>query len=274
MKLNLSLLTLTLSAALAGCGGGSDSPANASGTDTSGSSNTQAAISNTGSVEAPFVRGPNARYFLMSVAMQSFGTLSTHTQETNGAIAQLGTASLTGTPNATQEIAGNATFAQGRWNVGTVTTSVGVTTMDGTTNQSFHYLAFNELPSLPTSGALNCSAGKFTAPSYIGGTHTSSKSEYVGTSTGSGSIAFDSSGAHVTLNIVATSGNDSATANLAGTVTSQYRTYSVGNLGGLTTAGLVSLGEGANGSVILASFYKVQLGNGRAYQGIASFVCQ
>jgi hypothetical protein len=71
--------------------------------------------------------GTAPRFLLTSVNVQASGVATPLTQASDGAATTLGGYSLNGTPMATQEISGNASFAQGRWNVGTVTTQVGRT---------------------------------------------------------------------------------------------------------------------------------------------------
>lgn len=280
MKIKLTLLSLFMSTALFGCGGGGSDASTAPSTNSSGTGNVSPTVpatsltANSGTVTAQFVKGQNARYFLVGVGVQSFAVLSAQVQDANGVMTTLNSNTLTGTPNATQDIAGKAEFAQGRWNVGVATTAAGVATMDGNSNASYHYLAFNNLGALPTSGTKTCSAGKFTAPSFIGGGTTPSSSAYFGTSTGTASVAFDNAGANVTLNITTTAGGSSASGNLSSTITSPSGNAIIGGIGGLSTGGIVTVADNASGSVLVATAYRIQLPNGNTYQGVASFGCQ
>jgi hypothetical protein len=80
---------------------------------------------------------------------------------------------LSGT-SATKDISGDANFAIGRWAAATVITASGADTLTGNDNKAYHYLVFNTLSALPTTGSATCDAGVFTAPTSVSGGAASS----------------------------------------------------------------------------------------------------
>lgn len=206
-----------------------------------------------------------------SSASQSAGNPSPFTQTSNGAVTVLGRYALTGASAATQEISGNANYAQGRWSDGSLTSSSGDYPLGGATSNSYHYVVFNTLASMPINGSLTCDAGKFTKPTYAGG---GTAANFVGTSTGTAAVTVDGNGAHVSLGITTTGNGSTATANLQGTVKTVDSTYFAGTVGGLGTGGMVTIGDAGNGAIFVVASYGVAMGNSNVFRGVATFTCR
>ncbi|MBT2323167.1 hypothetical protein J7E62_12515 [Variovorax paradoxus] len=268
-----SLLSLLLLQACGGGGGGGTAfptaPPPAADAPPADAPPSAPAGGDSGSVSAPFARGASARYQLLGVGSQTFGALSQSEQAPGGAMIRLNDNTLTGA-SATKEIAGDANFAIGRWTAGTVTRNSGAETLTGTDNRAYHYLAFNALPALPTSGVATCDTGVFTAPTYTGGTAGAAHS---GGASGSASLAFDGTGGVVsgTLNISA--GGATGTVSLNGTVTSPNNTPITGAFLSGGSGAAIQLGDHGGGAYVVAAGYAATLSNGARYTGIAKFRC-
>jgi hypothetical protein len=274
------VLPVLLAATLSACGGGSSSsdtqvavnpalptnPANPAHPVTP-----PAAGSDTGSVSAPFVQGLSTRYLLLAVASQSYGALSSVTQDSAGALSEISGVSFSGTPAITRDISGDAASAQGRWFTGTITRSSGATVMSGN-NASAHYSVYNEVAVLPFTGAFQCDAGKFTAPSYTGGASVQPDG-YFGTASGSATLSFGSAGAALAMTVDATAGGSNGKASGTGTISSPAMTAISGGFLGGSSGMLLALGDGGTGTYLVTGGYKVVLANGANYQGVATFRC-
>ena len=271
-----SLLSIALLQACGG-GGGGDGDGGASiapvgvaePAPVSGGTPATPASANTGAVSAPFVAGTTPRYQLTFPDGQSFGRLDSFVQASSGAMTTLGGTVLSG-DSASKEIAGDATFAMGRWAKGTVTRSSGAETLTGTDNRAYHYLAVNALAAFPASGAKTCDAGVFTAPTYAsGGASTSA----TGTASGSASLVFGASGAAVTGVVNVTAAGASGSASLNGTA---QGVNSVAITGAYLSSGAgaaIQIGDAGNDAYIVAATYSAVLANGARYIGVAKFRC-
>lgn len=231
------------------------------------------AVVNTGTVSAPFVAGTSPRFLLVGAALQSSGPATPVVQNAAGVVTTLGSNTFTGSPIATEEISGDASYAQGRWVQGTVTTSSGATTLTGTSNDAYHYVAFNQLAALPTTGAPSCAAGRMTAPTYIGGS-TSGITANSGTATGTAILSFSATGAAITVSVAAQAGGSSGTVNGTTTIASPMVSGITGLYFGGGAGTQLTLGTSGASKYIVASAYKVTLANGANYQGVATFLCQ
>jgi hypothetical protein len=263
-----SLLSLLLLQACGGGGGGNGFPA-ALPPAADAPPPAAPANQNSGSVSAQFAPGPDARYMLLGVGSQSFGKLTESSQASSGAMTRLNDNTLTG-DSATKEIAGDASFAIGRWAAGIVTSTSGAETLTGTDNRAYHYLAFNSLSALPTIGAPTCDAGAFTAPTYTGGTAGAAHS---GSASGSASLVFDGTGAVTsgTLNVAA--GGATGTVAFSATVASPSSTSITGAFLSGGAGAAIQIGDHGGGSYVVAAGYAVTLSNGERYTGIAKFRC-
>ncbi|RST48398.1 hypothetical protein [Variovorax sp. MHTC-1] len=206
---------------------------------------------------------------LLGVNSQSFGTLTQSTQAASGAMTKLNDTTLTGATT-TKEISGDANFALGRWVAGTVTRSSGAETLTGTDNRAYHYVAFNALPALPTTGSASCDAGVFTAPTYVGGATGEANA---GTATGSASLAFDGTGGVVSGTLSIAVGGTTGTVAINGTVTSPSSTSITGAFLSGGSGAAIQLGDHGGGAYVVAAGYAATLSNGARYTGVAKFRC-
>lgn len=222
-----------------------------------------------GSVSAPFAPVPGARYMLLGVGSQSFGRLTESSQAASGAMTKLNDNTLTG-DSATKEIAGDASFAIGRWAAGIVTRSSGAETLAGADNRAYHYLALNTLPTLPVTGSATCDAGVFTAPTYVGGTAGAAHS---GSASGSASLVFDGTGAVASGTLSVAAGGATGTVTLNGTVVSPSSTAITGAFLAGGSGAAIQLGDHGGGAYVFAAGFAATLSNGARYVGIAKFRC-
>ena len=283
-NMNIKFLSLAVAAAftLVGCGGGGggeqkSSAANQAPVDSGiviWTPPAAPAPSNSGSVDARFVAGAAPRFFLAGNSTQASGDATPFTQNADGTVTAMGKYTLTGTQIATQEISGNANFAQGRWNVGTVSSDKGVSDiMKADGYASYHYVLFNGLAAFPASGTLTCDAGKFTKPNYVDGGILPAVGNYFGTSTGSAAMTLDAKGAHVTFAVSTTAGGVSGSANISSVITGPNGT-SFFSGGGAGNSAWLTLGDAGNGSIYLIAQYTVGLANSNTYRGLATFTCK
>ena len=284
MQLNHAVVLTLVAASLAACGGGdASSPA-----DPAVAVNPPVApvtppvppvtpvtspVADLGAVSAPFAKANVARYMVNSVGGQNSGVLRSVVQDGSGALSEISGIALTGADAATRNISGDASFAQGRWIKGTVTSASGNYTFEAV-NASTHYVVYNALAALPASGTVSCDAGVFTAPNYTGGL-SGWQTSYFGSASGSGSMAFDASGVKVDVTIDTQAGGSSG--QLKGsTVFSPSMPDAMGFTGMYMASGngmQLMLGDGGPGRYLLVVGYKTTLANGANYQGIATFRC-
>ena len=272
--LPVPLLALLLLQACGGGGGGGGGvpllPA-ATGTPPAAPAETApAASADAGSVSAPFARGTSARHLLLGIGSQVFGNLTQSEQAPSGAMVRLNDITLTGGNRVTKDIAGDASFAIGRWTAGTVTRSSGAETLTGQDNRTYHYLAANNLQALPTSGAATCDAGKFTTPTYVGGTAGAQS----GSASGSAQLVFDGSGVTVSGSIKVTVGSESGNVSLGDAkIASTTSTAITGAFLSGGAGAALQLGDHGGGAYLLGVGYSATLPNGARYTGIAKFRC-
>jgi hypothetical protein len=120
--------------------------------------------------------------------------------------------------------------------------------MAGDDFHSYHYVVFNPLVSLPTTGTMTCNAGKSTKPNNLGGGTSISQANSYSTASGTAGITFDSSGGNVNLVITVSGEGVTGTANVSGLVRSVGSSYISGGLGGLGNGAMVILGVAGNGA--------------------------
>ena len=275
MKSKSNLLTcVLLSSTLVACGGGGGD-AVAPGTQSVVIAASEAAVAvgpSTGSVSAPFVRSASARYIIVyGLSSQTGGSLKNSAQDASGAMTTLNATSLSG-GTVVKEISGNASYAQGRWEAGTVTDSNGSKIITGADSTSYQYAAFNDLAARPTSGSAVCDSGSFTAPHRVaGGTPSSAK---MAAGAGTASIAFNANSAVITGAITATAdGSTGSTAFNTSLESASSTSYTGLFLGGGTGAAVSLATDGATGYLVVLA-YSVKLANGATYLGVANFRCQ
>ena len=268
-----SLVSIALLQACGGGGGGSGESASASPTTASEPTTTPAsppaASGNSGSVSAAFVAGSTPRYQLAGSGNQTFGRLEPFVQAPSGAMTTLGSTVLSG-DSVTKDIAGDATFAIGRWTAGTVTHSSGAETLTGTDNRAYHYVVVNAPSAFPASGAKTCDAGAFTTPTYVSGGPGAAGAA---AAQGSAGLVFGASGAAVTGAINVTVAGASGSATLNGTAAS---VTSVAITGAYLSGGAgaaVQIGEAGADAYLVVASYVATLPNGARYLGAAKFRC-
>lgn len=305
VRTGLGIFALGL-VALSGCGGGD--PATIQSTTTTPVVETY--VTSSGSVSAPFVANGNLRYLLIGPDKDAVGFANNPALDDrfgggtamdidfgpSGEVIRLGTNSLldvsTTNKHAVQKIAGDASFAQGRWSKGVVTNAGGTVTLSGTDNQAFHYLAFNALTAFPAPGSTRtCTSVSQTGASYVGDTRGVGETTSVGVAGPGGqlTIQFDGTTGHaiVPINLLVFSGYpfqgnyvDNSTffdIPLADAARADGTFQSSPNFTGPGLGYMVVLGAGdaaGVGNVILLGIaYRVKLSTGFNYQGIISLRC-
>jgi hypothetical protein len=267
--------TLFLLQACGGGGGdGGDTSANPPGDNGSGDTgapgdNDGGNTGNTGSVSASFQRGSASRYMLLSPLGQTFGTLSSSQQATDGAMTTLNSNRLAGA-YAVQDIAGDASFALGRWVKGDLTLGTDTSTLNGTDGKAYHYLAYQMVSAFPGT-ALHCANGSFTAPTYTGG---GSQAALTGSATGTADITL--SGGNTALNgsVTVSANGETATLPFSSTLSSPSIMPISGQF--LTTNGAgtgVQLADAGNGAYALAVGFAATMPSGARYIGVGRLSC-
>jgi hypothetical protein len=282
MNKKLSALTLlSLTCALAACGGGGggeSDPAGAAGPASAPASAPSPSASpivipGTGSGPVAFVSGVAPRFVLYGLGSQQNGQAVPFVQGKDGAVTTLGTNTLSGSPAVTKEIAGDASFAQGRWTQGTVTASYGASTLTGTSSEAFHYAAYNPLLTTPASGTPVCGPGRVTAPTYTSSSLVGAPTKS-GTATAAATLAFSSAGAAVEVTITATASASVGTIKGAGMITVPSQMLFTDGFFGSGVGTNLALGEVGPGTYLVVAGFKVRLANGALHQGVATFTCK
>lgn len=268
-----AMLVTTLSLIACGGGGGGGSQTSTSpnpvGTINPGSASPPA--SDSGSVSASFIKGSAARYFLTGVGLQTIGNLTDYIQIADGAVTTLDNITLSG-QTVVKDINGDASFALGRWTQGTVTKPTSSTVLEGTSNNAYHYALYNILAALPTTGAYNCDSGKFTAPTYIGGTDVAA-SAYSGAATGAATLSFSTEGAAISVTINALAGGQTGAVTGKTVLPSPLATAFTGNYLGNGSGMASTVSDGGGSRILVIASYSSTLANGAQYQGMAVFGC-
>lgn len=274
-------LVATLAAALllslSACGGGGSdtnssndgSNNNQGGSDSNGGGT--ADQGNQGSASAPFVAGANSRYLLLSSLATSFGVLASPQQSsTDGAVTAVGGYQLSNP--VVQGIAGDASFAIGRWVKGSVASSSGTATITND-KTSYHYLAYQAFSSFPSPNTQNCTVSNFTTPSNIAGPATAAA---LGTSVTGTSVTLtvsSATAATLTGSITVNANNETASLSLP---TNSLAPASMGNSGQILSSGagtLVQVADVGNGSYGLAVMFRANMPSGASYVGVARLTC-
>lgn len=260
---------------LSACGGGGASNIPGS---SSGNNNTTVIPSQTGSVSAVFAANSiDQMMFIQSSNGNSAGNTKSFVQVA-GALTSLDKYALSGTSAVTQDIAGDANFALGRWVWGTVTDTSSnntvVQTMDGSmANAAWHYILLNKLSTLPTSGVMVCDNGTFTHPTYNDGTnHTNSAV----TSGSKASLSFSASGASYSFTLSTTLGTTTHILNFSNTNVGLGLVMIGNGFGAGVAGGYGFLSDGGNGTIRISGIYSNEnyQNIGASYYGTYSFLCQ
>lgn len=270
MKNKLLLPSLLVVALLQACGGGGNDNDNAAtaapATTPANTTPTAATGTDTGSVPAAFVAGSTPRYQLSSANSQSFGKADPFVQQVSGSVTTLGGTALDG-GSASKDISGDATYAMGRWVLGTVTRSSGSETLTGDDSRSYHYIVLNAPSAFPASGALTCDSGVFTTP-------TSASVSTTGTASGSASLAFGTGGATIAGSVSVSAAGSTGVASLSATASTVSSTPITGSYLSNGSGAAVQVGESGAGVYLVAASYAATLTNGARYIGVARFRCK
>jgi len=245
-------------------GTGGNTGGNGTGTGTGTSSHDQ------GSISAPFARGDASRYFLVNLGSFNGGALSNSVQAADGAMTTINSNQLSGNYSV-QNIAGDASFAIGRWVKGTVTTDNGTDTLTGTDGNAYHYIAYQGLSAYPDTLTLHCTGGNFTTPTYSGGSNGAS----TGTSaSGTADITFSGGESTVDGTLTVNANGETATLNLPKSLpnTPTGSSFS-GGLGVSPSVG-VQLADAGNGTYALMILeYSAAMPSGATYVGVGRLAC-
>jgi hypothetical protein len=295
MKKSTLLAAVLASALLQACGGGdggdtvatAPTGSTANGNGDSATTTTQPAASgDQGSVSAPFaVTADLSRYMIFSPSGSKFGGLTATSQAASGAITDLETTNSSITfsdSGVTKDIAGDASYALGRWVTGTITTASGTydpntqvlvlilpgqsNVLPGTDQGSYHYAAYNILASLPTAGNYACALQSSTTPTSGGSASTGSVSSTI-------ALNFDDAGAHLTGNVNVTVGGETVAASVPSSITSPSSLSGSGLFLAQGTGTMVQVADAGNGNYALMVAYAAKLTSGSLYQGIAHMSC-
>lgn len=275
MKSKLLIASLFSAVALAACGGGGGgetaSPPPPLPVAAPPSSPAPEAV--TGGISARFAAGVPASLLFTGIGQQSGVELTSHTQETSGAITAANQMKLTGA-QLVRDIAGDDTFAMGRWAAGS-TEGVGVggsSQLSESSNSTYHYLLLARATSYPASGTLTCSDAKFTAPGWAG--NGSSTSAYLGTSGGSATLTFSPQGAGVTVTVNTQAGGAAASRTFNGTLSNPTQFTISGSIGANSANAYLTVGRAGTDAFAIGGIYTIDMPGGANYQGAFRFVCK
>ncbi len=271
---------IALAALLAACGGGGggsqdNGAAPGSSQDSSGATGDATAPANqdTGSVSTGFVASVSGTqaYFYQAIGTQSFGLLKTFTQSSSGAMTALNDTTLTGPAARTQDISGDAFSTQGRWTQGTVNRAGSSRVLAG--NEAVHYVAFNRHNAFPDTGTFQCDAGRFTTPTYAGGTQVPASAQTGSASSSGATLRFGSTGAVVSASYTVQAGTASDSRSLNVTIPSPTSMSIQGAYLGGNQGSAWSVGDGGNGTYLVVGAYRSMLSNAAIYQGVVTLRC-
>ncbi|MDR0479718.1 MAG: hypothetical protein LBH31_07980 [Burkholderiaceae bacterium] len=274
MKTRLLIISAASVLMLQACGGGggdnSSNPLPSNTTTPPGNTATPPTGGNgadQGSVSASFVPSNTSRYILLNPLGQTSGALTSNQQAADGAITALNSNQLSGT-YAIQDIAGDASFAIGRWVQGTVTTSTGADTLTGTDGRAYHYIAYQALSAFP-SNSLHCVGGSFTTPTYTSG---GSKAALTGAATGTADISFSGGQGALTGSVTVNANGETATQALPSTLSSPS-SMSLTGLGTNIPYTGAQLADAGNGAYALAVQFAAVTPSGARYIGVGRLSC-
>jgi hypothetical protein len=242
---------------------GGDTGAN-SGSNTSGSGDQ-------GGVVAPFVSSGASVAMLIYPEDQKFSIVSPSQQADDGAMTMISGNTLSGN-YAIQDIAGNASFAIGRWVKGDVTLNSGTTdTLTGADGRAYHYIAYEELSSFPTKSLL-CTARNYTMPTYTNGGRGAALTGTLATTTGATTIVFNNS-LSGTLNGSITVNANGETINIPFPINLVPRLMTTNSLSSSGTKIGVELADAGDGAYALAVQYTAVMPSGARYIGVVRLYC-
>jgi hypothetical protein len=267
-----AVLALLSALALSACGSGGGGGAPSSGGTTS-----TTVPSNTGSVTANFVATASGSRAWLAAPMYQGNIAAANFVQAAGAMTTLGSYTLSGNPAVTQDISGDANYAMGRWVWGTVTNTSTNTVLDtmpsARPGDAWHYVMFNSLPTLPTTGVKVCDNGTFTTPTYVSGA-TAPSPALTGVTTGSAAtLSFTAAGGQVAFTLATTAGGSTNTTNFSAANLTAGTTGLSGTMSAGGTYAWIILTDGGAGAVRITGVHSVTLPNGLNYDGVYSFKC-
>jgi hypothetical protein len=190
-----------------------------------------------------------------------------------GAVLAIGDVTLSGSDVKVHDIAGDTTWAIGRWRKGTVTfTSPPDTYELAYVNSSGYYFVAQPLASLPAPGAYTCATLATTKPVWGGG--GSSPSRYFGTSSGSMNLNVDATEVAFDLALTVANQSVSSTVSYRSAVRGVNNTSFVGGIGTSNNSGWVRLFDAGAGKVGVVVMFKQTLSNGDRYTGLSAWSCR
>lgn len=247
-------------------------------------------LTSSGAVTATFnVAAPGAiRYFVQGSGESDSGTTAggNIVQHASGALTTIGTNVLAASPTfAVQKIQGDASFAIGRWTLGSATVAGNAKSLTGTDYKSVHYLVMHELQAGIADGTYTCNESlRESGLTYGGGASPAPATEnQIGAFAPYATIAVTGGGTAATVSMqeirvvgagVIESGynNQTATFSLPANVARNVdpaADYLAGNEGLA-----VMLGADANPTKInMGVAYRGSMSGGARYQGLVSVVC-
>ena len=292
MKFNYFALLAVAAAALTACGGGG-------GGDTSSAPQIPQTVPNpvdnsrigfSGTVSAPLnITNTTTLY---AVRSSTGSTKAEVTQDSKGAVIKFGEFSLSG-DYGVQEIAGNSSFAIGRWSAGDETAYdqnpnfTTITNLLKSANGSSYYITLhqpeNALANYNNGAVTTCTETYITKPKNTDGLGDSFARSF---SIQNGTVKFDAIGnAAVEFTINATDSKSSGSTTFATDIrwieSGTIRTYNGFNVLGLkgqtgqsSEYGFIQLGTNTAGGVLVGGIYTVKLINKAAYIGSFAMVCK
>ena len=290
MKFNYFALLAATAAALTACGGGGGGDAGiAPQTPVTVSSSVDSSrLGFSGSVSAPLNTTDIVTLFVTSGSNGS--TKDQVTQDSKGAIVKFGGFSLGG-DYGVQEIAGNSSFALGRWSAGDQSVYDPIAKVTATenllkyTNGSTYYVTLHQPKTALANfngGAVNaCTETYITKPKNTNGLGDSFARSF---SIQNGTVKFDTIGnaaVEFTIN-VADSKSSGTTTFLTDIRWLQdfgvYNGFNVLGLKGQTSRsdanGFVQLGTNTTASVLVGGIYTIKLSSNALYTGSFAIVCK
>lgn len=286
-----AFVVLPLVAALAACGGGGtdgskdaaplgaggkfkvgetvDGRASATAT-AQGPAPASAASAAVAAVTAPVLITPSSRFLILGNDINEANLVEMGiAQRPDGGVVMMDNLSLIGTDASVDSIAGDASFAMGRWAQGTFRLfSFDQPIPAGSTG--YHYIVFDRVTAFPSSGSYTCGAGTFTSPSRMAGS-----SQPTGLATGTASLSFSPAGAIVqaTIQVRANGVMGSVTESTANEPleTPDHFFKTPGFRDSIGNGMLLTTGAAPGNAIRVVASYQVPLRAG--YRGMATFVC-
>ena len=245
-------------------GGGSDGGNSGPAAATPDSSATNPAPTATAASVAAFNPGAAPRFQLINNKFGISSGLGKFTQQKDGAVTDLNGSTLTGQAKV-EDIRGDNSFALGRWVGGTANTISGPQTLTGVGRGTYHYVVYNVLESLPTSGSFQCDGGAFSTPT---------SDSQTGSASGNATLSFSDTGAAISgqVNVMSGSASASATLNTSGLIAKDYGITGAYDERG--SGAKLQVADAGNGGYAVVGSYRAVAPDGVDYAGVFRFACK